>query len=228
MPRVTGERTWDRVGAAAGVAVIPMAVLGLALGSGGAQGARPAYGAPADEIAGWMTRPASPTAFVSDALLRLTFVFLLLFFARLWATLRQAEGGTGWLSTAGLAGGVVYVVLDLARFVVGEARTIGGGHLASPEALTLFDISNALTPFTWTAIGMFMLPTSIVAVRARALPAWLGWAGILIGAANLAYGSLPPVGSATPAELAFLAWVLVTGVVLLRRPLTIGPTPDLT
>jgi hypothetical protein len=46
------------------------------------------------------------------------FVFLLVFFVRLWATLRTAEGGTGWLSTADLAGGVVYVVVDLPRFVV--------------------------------------------------------------------------------------------------------------
>lgn len=69
---------------------------------------------------------------------------------------------------------------------------------------------------------MLMIPTGLVAVRTRALARWLGWAALVIGLANLVWAWLPPGGTATPAEFAFLLWIVVTSLWLVWRPLPSG------
>lgn len=105
------DRTWDRIGAASGVAFIVLAFIGLGLMGGSSQ--QPAPNAPSDEILRFMSRPRPASAPLGTALAGLGFVFLLLFLMRVWGTLRQAERGTGWLSHAALAGGVFYLVFEL-------------------------------------------------------------------------------------------------------------------
>jgi hypothetical protein len=152
----------------------------------------------------------------------LALIFLLLFIGRLWATLRQAERGTGWLLHAALSGGLFYLLFELSRGVVVDAVIPRIGHgLDGPEAVTLWDLSNAFTVATWLAIALFLVPTAIVAIRKRALPLWLGILTALIAVANFVYGSLPPSGPASLGESAFLLWILVTSVVLFfSRPLS--------
>jgi hypothetical protein len=216
------DRTWDRLGAASGLIGVILALIGLSAGGVGASSrfARPSLNATTDQIVSYMGQPAPPVWPLRLGLAFTSFVFLLVFFVRLWATLRTAEGGTAWLSTAGLAGAVVYVVVDLSRFVVTDARYLAAGHhLQAAEGLAFFDLSNALTPLDWIAIAMLMLPASIVAIRARALPQWLAWPGLVIGVANLVWAWLPSGGTGTPAEFAFILWVAVTSAVLLQRPM---------
>lgn len=99
-----------------------------------------------------------------------------------------------------------------------DARNLAIGHHLQPaEAVAFFDVSNALTPMAWMGIAMFLIPSSLSAVRSRALPAWLAWIGLVIGVANLVWAWLPPGGTSTPAEDAFLLWLIATGVVLIRR-----------
>ncbi len=222
---VVSDRAFDRLGAAVGVigVVILLAALTVGgLGSSSTSG-RPAPGATTQQIVAFMSRSAPATSSIGFALVLTGFFVLLVFAVRLWATLRNAEGGAAWLSTAGLAGAVVYEVADVSRFVLSEGRNLAAGHHLEPaEGVAFFDLSNALTPFAWTGIAMFTIPMSIVAVRTGALPAWLGWAGLVIGLANLVWGWLPPGGTSTPAEDAFILWVVITSVVLIRRPLVQG------
>jgi hypothetical protein len=67
-----------------------------------------------------------------------------------------------------------------------------------------------------------MVPTGLAAIRSRVLPPWLGWAALVIGLANLAWAWLPPGGTATPAVFAFLLWIFVTSLLLVRRPSPAG------
>jgi hypothetical protein len=221
--RSVGQRTWDRLGSAAGLVggllVIAALVVYGASKSGGAQ-TQPGWDAPAAAIVGYASRPAPGLLFVGDGLTATGFLLLVVFLARLLTTLRRAEAGTGWLSAAGFTGGVVYVVLDVARFILTDARYLAEAshHISDQEAVAFFDLDNALTSFTWGAIAMLMIPTALAAIRTRALPLWLGWPALVIGIANLVWAWLPPAGSSTPAELAFLLWVGVTSVVMLLRP----------
>jgi hypothetical protein len=195
-----------------------LALGGLVATGGGGAANRPGRDAATDQVVAFMSRPAAATSFLGYALVLTGFFFLLLFFARLWAIIRKGEGEGGWLATAGLAGAVFYLLADITRFMFSEGRNLATGHhLAPAEGVTLFDISNALTPLAWTGIAMFMIPTSIAALRSRTLPAWVGWSGVVIGAANLLWAWLPPGGTSTPAEDAFIVWVVATSVVLIRR-----------
>src|ERR1700674_3077427 len=145
---------WDRLGAASGAIGVALALAGL-FGAGrgsSATSGRPALDASTAQIVAFVGQTPPAARGLGQALTLTAFVFLLLFFARLWATLRLAEGGAGWLATAGLAGGVVYTIADLLRFVVTDARYFATAHMQPGEAVALFDLSNALTPLAWTAI----------------------------------------------------------------------------
>jgi hypothetical protein len=165
----------------------------------------------------------SGTFFTSDRLFYWTALVLLLitiFFVKLLLSLRRAESGTGWLSVAAIAGGVVYVVFDLSRYVLSTARGLAPEHhFSSAEGATLFDLGNALTSFTWGAIAMLMIPAGLAALRTQALPRWLAWSALVVGLANLVWAWLPPGGTGTPAEFAFLLWIVAASLLLIWRPL---------
>jgi hypothetical protein len=219
------ERTWDRLGSGAGLVggllVIAALIVYGASKSGGPKTA-PSWDAAAASIVGVASSPAPRLLFVADGLTATGFLLLIVFFAKMLTALRRAETGTGWLSAAAFAGALVYVVFDMARFILTDARYLAAAshHLAEQEAVALFDLSNALSSFTWGAIGMFMIPAGLVAIRTRALPMWMGWAALVIGIANLIWAWLPPAGSSTPAELFFLLWIGVASVMMVIRPIS--------
>jgi hypothetical protein len=146
-----------------------------------------------------MSRPASATSSIGFACVLTGFFLILIFATRLWAGLRSATGGPDWLATAGLAGVVFYLSADVTRFMFSYARNLAVGHHLQPaEAVAFFDVSNALTPMAWTGIAMFLIPSSLSAVRSRALPAWLAWIGLVIGGANLVWLSCRRAGHPRP------------------------------
>lgn len=224
------ERTWDRIGFAAGLAGIVLAVLSLVLDglAGGAPpNLQPGWDGSMQQIVRYTSQPVSGLILVADGAVATAFLLLTIFFVKLLLGLRQAEGATGWLSAAALAGWLIYAVFDLIRFMIHTARSMAPGHhFSDAEAAALFDIGNALTHYTWGAMGMVLIPAALVIIRTAALPIWLGWSGLLIGLANLVWAWLPP-GSGTPAELAFLVWILVSSGLLVWRPLVpTKPHPD--
>lgn len=167
-----------------------------------------------------MSRPATATSSLGYALVLTGFLFLLLFVFRLRGIIKNAEGESGWLASAGAGGFVFYLLADSTRFVFSDARNLATGHhLAPAEAVAFFDVSNALTPLAWTGIAMFMIPISAAALASRTLPSWLGWSGLVIGIANLFWAWLPTGGTSTPAEDFFILWLVVTSGVLVRRSL---------
>jgi len=216
------ERTLDRIGSATGAVAVLVAfvALGLAgLAGRGSPAVRPGWDASTQQIVAFTSHPVSGLIFVADGMESTAFLLLTVFFVKLLLGLKRSEGGTGWLSVAAMAGAVVYIVFDQTRFVLSAARTLAPGHhFSSSEAATFFDLGNALTSFTWGAIAMLMIPMGLAALRPNAFPLWLSWAALLIGLANLVWAFLPVGGTATPAELAFLAWILVASLSLVWRP----------
>jgi hypothetical protein len=212
--------SWDRLGAASGVIGVLLALAGLVATGGGSPNNRPATNAATDQVVTYMSRSATATSSLGYALVLTGFLFLLLFVFRLRGIMKNAEGEGSWLASAGAGGFVFYLLADSARFVFSDARNLATGHhLAPAEAVTFFDVSNALTPLAWVGIAMFMIPMSAAALRSRTLPAWLGWSGLVIGVGNLLWAWLPTGGTSTPAEDFFILWLVVTSVILVRRSL---------
>jgi hypothetical protein len=61
-----------------------------------------------------------------------------------------------------------------------------------------------------------VLAASLVFLRTRLLPRWLGWAGLVVAILCLAGFLGIPMGL-------FLLWVVVVSALLIRRPLALGP-----
>jgi hypothetical protein len=147
---------------------------------------------------------------IASALLGAYAVVFFLFFAGfLRAALRKGEE-SGILSTVSFAGAIV---LGL------------GGLFFSGLTFTLADTADSLDPSAVQALsalnsdfflplavgnGVFMIANGMAIVRRPALPAWLGWAAIVIGVLGIT-----PVGFF--AFLVTMLWVLVVSIMLTLR-----------
>jgi hypothetical protein len=145
---------------------------------------------------------------VSAAFLAWGSLFLLFFAGYMRALLREGEE-TGILSAVSFAGAIVLAVGMLAfggfTFTLGDVA-----DKLDPAALQALNALNSDFFFP-VAIGTatFMLGNGLAIVRHAALPAWLGWAAIVIGVVAITPGGFF-------AFLATMLWVLVTSIILFR------------
>jgi len=204
------DRFWLRLGAAAGIMYAVLALIGFGLGA--------ASGGYEEDLAKAVASPVARGVWVGAYIELLGFLCFLVFVARLWATLRRAEGDPAWLSAIALGAGQLFVVLTLVAFAAGAAATYRYGHgIDVPIAQALKDLGQAAFILTWAANAVFLGATAIVALRQHALPRWLGWSAVVLAAALLAAIAVP--NSSFPMIPGFLAlfWVVATSIILMRR-----------
>jgi hypothetical protein len=132
--------------------------------------------------------------------------FLPFFVSHLRRTL-DWSGGTGRLANAAFAGGILATAgfTLLATVHLALADSAGKTPPQVTQTLNVLD-GNDFLP-VGLGMGVLVLASGLSAVRHRALPRWLGWAGIVLGIL-----SFTPVGF-----FAFIlngVWVLVTSIVL--------------
>lgn len=190
------ERLWQRLGAACGILYVVLIVVGGSIGG--------------------------PTSAVALVVMFLAFTVFLFFLGSLWAALRRAEGGSGWLSATALGGGSVAIAVKL----VGDAPLIAARYRAGegldPQlARALQDMYDASFGLHFFPLAVLLAAFAIVAIRSGGLPRWLGWAAAVISVALIAGAA---VGSADFQSewaglpfLFFMLWTLVTSVILILR-----------
>jgi len=122
---------------------------------------------------------------------------------------RLAFAGSIMFATITLAGGTAVVWLA-------GAKAFGSTPLPRGELAYLApQLGYALLLLGGGATAALMLVASgFGSARSRALPAWLGWAGVVVGVLVFAFGVF-----FMPMILLVL-WVLIAGIVGLRRPFT--------
>ena len=135
------------------------------------------------------------------------------FTGHLRAVLATASPGSALSSIAMVAGAASAALLAVA------AATFGSISFTYGEADFVLDPNTArlvgsigygiFVASMWCA-GLLVVATSLVALRTRVLPAWLGWLGIVVALLLVPAFMFFPV-------FALLAWVLVVSVVLLIR-----------
>lgn len=218
------EKQWEQLGAATGIVFVVLLVISV-LGTP----MPPDLNEPSLKFAQWFKDH-------QDGIRTATFIgviasfFFLWFLGSLRSFLRDAEGGSGRLASVTFAGGVATAALAA---VGGTCLTVGALRPAtSPFILqTLFDLN-----FYVLAVGAFTLVAylaagSVVILRTRALPAWLGWIGVAsalaqlltalaifgstTGATNPKDGLIPILGLA-----GFAVWTLAASILIARR---VGP-----
>jgi hypothetical protein len=102
---------------------------------------------------------------------------------------------------------------------------------ASDDLLVTLTALDTVTFFTlapW-ATALFVVSASVVMLRTRVMPAWLGALGCLVGLASVVGGlwivsgdptAGPAAGAAFVGYLGFNLWTLITAVFLIRPPRT--------
>jgi hypothetical protein len=136
------------------------------------------------------------------ALSMLAFVY---FAGSLWNVLREAEGSSA-LATMSLGGAVALI----AAYVVQLALLAGTAQAAmnslQPDVVAaLRETSTMVSDLSDILMGVFIAAASVVMLRSRLLPRWIGWVGAFSGLCYVA--SLGQIFSADSTALSTLfAW----------------------
>jgi hypothetical protein len=139
--------------------------------------------------------------------------FFLIFLAALISRLWWAEGGTGFLSIAAMLGG-----LGTALFVMGTAGPDIAGALAEDElgadaAQALSNLDVAFFIVAQLSAVVLVAAVGVLALKAGALPAWLGWISLLLALLLI----IPLIGWAA-LLVGLPIWTLAVSVMLFLKP----------
>ena len=206
------QSTWERLAPLTGLVFVAIVVFVFATGGStpgdhdSAQQVQAFYGQHHDKH---MT-----LAFI----MAISIPFLLFFISILRYELRRA-GGSGQLANAAFAGGVLAAAgFGILAFVHLALADAGGSDktIGTTQALNVLD-NNDFLPMA-AGMGVLVLAGGLSAIRHGGLPKWLGWAGVVIGAASF-----------TPAGFfAFLLsgiWVVIVSILLTLGRRSAAPAP---
>jgi hypothetical protein len=196
---------WERWSALAGVLFVALFAVALALS--GNTGDTPSEvqqwyaddGNQTKQIVAWFLYVGSALAFLS-------------FLGTLRDMLVRAEGGPGTLSALVFGPGLVFAAL----YVAGVSLFAAPASLADdtdfkldPNTAQLFNNAGYFLLVGGVMVAsILVLSTSTAALRTGILPAWLGWAGLIVAVAMIFAFFFLPI-------LVFVAWVLVVSLVML-------------
>ena len=135
------------------------------------------------------------------------------FVSGLYARLRRVDVG-GW-SVMALVGGVAFTVLFFTAITIWTAplteldnETASLQTAQAETYLAIDDVGWVLLGGSGIGAGLMIIAASLVALRARSVPAWAGWVGVALGVIALA--TIAFVGI-----FAWLAWLLIASVGML-------------
>jgi hypothetical protein len=208
---------WERLGAATGIAFVFLSPLALIIGAG--------PGADEDVVPYFVDNRQRELA--QTFLAGLGSIFFLWFLGSVWSYLRAAEGGTGRLSAVAFAGGIVTIVILLFSLTVNTALADGMAQNADPgTSRAFYALVIQASDLTFFPLVAFTGASALVILRTKALPAWLGWLGIVVAVLSLSRGTaffveVGPFSSAGMLEnvgiMAFMLWLLLMSILLVRR-----------
>jgi Domain of unknown function (DUF4386) len=148
-------------------------------------------------------------------------LFLVGFFAALRARLAEAEGERGGLAALAYGAGIASAVLMVVAIFV-FISPVFAAHDAGRNVLDpgIYRLTQDLGYMLWVAsvvVGALTVwATSALALRTGVLPRWFGWAGVVVGVLCLVAIFFIPI-------FVFWLWIVVAGVLLVRRPASAVP-----
>jgi hypothetical protein len=140
-------------------------------------------------------------------------IFLALFAGLIRERLGAREPG---LVAVAYASGLLYAALLIIGAAVLStipvARAVNDVPPPSPD-VARYVVSAGYGMIVWVATlpaAVFIFSTSLAAMRARVIPAWVGWAGFAAAVLNAAFITVGPIGW-------MLLWTLIFSVAWVRR-----------
>ena len=212
---VDRPRFWARLGSVGGIVFFVSLLVLIVLMPLSHSIPEPAFGAPSSAFLAYAKSEADvPFALGLVGVLGL-FGFAL-FAAVLTARFRIAENRSDVAPSLVLLAAGVLIVLWLAELGIGFAETFRRNDLDATGASVFSGILNGIFVVSWSAIAAFLAACGFAALWTRALPRWLGWAALVIGAGLFLAGAAPLTAIWYFPYFLFFLWVLATSVVLLR------------
>lgn len=133
--------------------------------------------------------------------------FLIWFAGSLYRILRTREGGSGWLSTLVVGGGVAagtVLAIGFSAIVSSAARAGTAQGIPPDEALALYDLYSQMLGLAFAvAIAVHIAAVAVLSLRTAVLPAWFAWISLVV-----------VVGLLSPLSYVALAAVIVWLVVM--------------
>jgi hypothetical protein len=141
------------------------------------------------------------------------------FLGSLRSAFRVAEGGTGRLSSIVFAGGLIVAGFALVDASLQFATAESVGDVPPVATQTLSALYNNFFFGFPAGVGTLLLASSLVILRTRVLPVWLGWFAFVLGII-----SISPLGFF--AFFAVFLWIAIVSVMLYTKqgPATPGQT----
>lgn len=222
------DRMWGRIGALSGIVGMVLNTVGFMLI--GAGGGAPRPGASAEAIAKIVAEPVGTQVLVGRYVGMLGALLLVVFAARLYGSLRRAEGDPGWLSAASFGSALVFFAGADGAGASLYALSLGAGQgLDVQGATALVNLNVAFFAGARAFGALWLLMTAVVIVRRAELPVWLGWASAVIGVVMLVGLAAPPTVAISQLPfLFFILWIFATSVALMREPGRSLATPGAT
>ncbi len=128
----------------------------------------------------------------------------------------------GTLRALTVIGGTLFITFFTIAFTLWFAPLLDESltEVGAEAYLAFDDVGWVLLGASGIAAGVMILAVSAIALRHRLVPAWAGWLSVALGVLSLA--TVMFVGM-----FAWIAWFIVTGVVLVvRRPSVAAPVPE--
>lgn len=211
------KNRWEQLAGAGGIAYVVLQLIAQGLIQIG--GAEPSFNAPAGEIISFFENRNRLLFNAGGFLSSLSILAFIWFLGALWARLRRHEGAPAWMSLVAFGTALAGVAVSMASDGWGLAVFRIEEGLDPQLARYMFDDGNLGFATLWVFLAGFLLATSIVALRDGALPRWLGWLGLVTGAALLigrAFWDMPSGVIFIPYMLFYL-WLIASSIVLVRR-----------
>lgn len=148
----------------------------------------------------------------------LIFLVGALLFARLLRGDRD-DDTAGWMSSCISGSAVAYVAITIATgFAAGAAALYGAHHgVALDTAVTVNHIRDFAFYMSGGVLGVFAICVGVAGRATGALPRWLSYAGMVVGALGIVAVPAARVGFVNVSTLLFFVWILLLGVSALRN-----------
>lgn len=206
--------TGGRAPAWTGLAHVVLVFAGSAAIGGTSGAGRHSLDASASEIATYLADADRTRVWIGEYVAVLGYLLFLVFAPFAWAAVNRA-GRPHAADRAGNGLATCFVALSLA----GTACLAPALNRSGEGAAPFLDLRTTLFLIAFLAFGGWLLALGLHAIRGDALPRWLGWAAVVVGALHLGMAPLATVDLAftgIPTFAGFL-WIAIASVLLARR-----------
>lgn len=211
---VDDSMKWERYGALAGIVAVALIVASAVV-----TGPPPKASDSAEKILKYF-RDNEGGIKASAFLGGLVTIPILWWAGHLWAKLRRAERGRPRLTVAAVLGLLVAGASQAVAGAITATVALDIKNVGPAEAKFFFLLSLGVGAAGVSGLAVLVLATSVVVLRTRVFPVWLGWLGLVLSVALIVSGAsiastsdgLAAVGLV--AILVWALWVIILSVLM--------------